>query len=122
MLIQIVLDAARIAVGVHQTEMEAGRYGRPSSKLDGLRRIAVELIEVGPIAVGRVGMHRNGLDRCRNVRVRDGILPLADGSGATADHFRIVSLAETPGEVERPTAPKLAGQLAAQPSGAEPWI
>ncbi|HET6206480.1 MAG TPA: hypothetical protein VFD98_06700 [Terracidiphilus sp.] len=122
-LIQIVPGAVRSAVGVHQTEMEAGRYGRPSSKLDGLRRIAAELIEVGPIAVGRAGMHRNELRRFRHVLAWDGILRLP---GAWADHFRIVSSAEIPGEVEKMVVPKLekglAVQLAEQPSGAETEI
>lgn len=80
----------------------------------GLRRIVA-----GPIAVGRAGMHRNERVRFRHVLVWDGILRLP---GAWADHFRIVSSAEIPGEVEKMLEKELAGRLAAQPSGAEPGI
>jgi len=118
-LIQIVPGAVRSAVGVHQTEIEAGRYGRPSSKLDGLRRIAAELIEVGPIAVGPAGMYRNELRRFRHVLAWHGILRLP---GAWADHFQIVSSAEIPGEVEKMVVRRLGMRLAGQPSGAEPEI
>ena len=101
--------------------MEAGRYGRPSSMPDGLRRIVA-----GPIAVGRAGMHRNERVRFRHVLVWDGILRLPGAPGAWADHFRIASSAEIPGEVEKMVVPRLgkevAGRLAAQPSGAEPGI
>ena len=71
----------------------------------------------------QVAASRTGQDQFLRVRALDGILRLPGGApGAKADHFQIVSLAETLDEVEAQVNPRLGRGLAESQADVGPAV
>lgn len=97
--VQTVPGAVRTWAGVPQIEPRDGRFDRPSSMPDGLRRTVAGQNVVSQNAVDRiaedpVAMNRNGRDRFQRDPTWDGSLHLQFASDAKGGHFQTVSSAE----------------------------